>query len=128
MQGEVGPGGRFGSIHSWALPPPRIIGNAEIRKRAAPMGMSVTLSVSSGLFTGLSCNVPTRPKRSTFHAGIFLALARKETRAVSVVNGLTATEPAVWLPGVAAVDPPPAPPGRGARPRTRPVRSPPWEG
>src|SRR5205823_14913272 len=48
-----------------------------MRSRAAPIGMSVTVSIRSSLFTGLSCNGPTSPKRSTFQAGIFFTLRVK---------------------------------------------------
>src|SRR6185437_2979362 len=51
----------FSPFQSCALEPEPITGNDEIRRRAAPIGMSVTVSTGSPLLTGLSCNLPARP-------------------------------------------------------------------
>ena len=73
--------------------PEPITGNAEMRSRAAPIGTSVIVSVGSSLFTGLSCSLPAKPKRSTFQAVIYLALARNTMGAVSSVKGFAARGP-----------------------------------
>ena len=51
-----------GSGHGWASGPWPITGKAEIRSRAQPMGMSVTVSTGSDDSIGLSTSGPTRPR------------------------------------------------------------------
>ena len=75
------------AFHSCASLPWPITGKAVMRSRAAPMGISVTVSTGSSDFTGLGWSLPTRPSESCFQAGIRLASARSSMGAVSGVNG-----------------------------------------
>jgi hypothetical protein len=52
----------FFSAHSCALGPVPITGNADIRSRAQPIGINVTVSVGSSDFAGLGCILPTSPR------------------------------------------------------------------
>src|ERR1035437_9533344 len=67
------------AFHSYVSLPSPITGKVEMRNRAAPIGISVTVSVGWSDFTGLGCNLPTRPSASCFHAGIRFAVDRKST-------------------------------------------------
>ena len=64
---------------------------AEIRSRAAPMGMSVIVSSASRERAGLCCSGPTSAVRSIVHAGIFRAVARNSMGAVWAVKGCSAS-------------------------------------
>ena len=66
----------------------RTVGNAEMRNRAQPIGMSVTISTGSFVTTGLGNDEmgPTSPS-SICHSGILHARARSSRGAVSTLNG-----------------------------------------
>src|SRR5678815_3504996 len=64
-----------------------------MRNRAAPIGMSVTVSVFSEDFTGLGWSVPTMANLSACQFVIFFALPLIVIGVVSAVNGFFVTEP-----------------------------------
>ena len=72
-QCEAETGSGLAAAHVCASCPRPITGKAVMRSRAAPMGISVTVSVGSSDFTGLGCSLPTRPSESCFHAGMRFA-------------------------------------------------------
>src|SRR5205809_7563403 len=62
-------GGGGGLVHSLASGPPPMTGKEEIRKRAAPMGMSVIVSNGWSDLMGLSWSLPIIPVESGFQLG-----------------------------------------------------------
>ena len=61
-------------------------GKAVMRRRAAPIGISVIVSTGSVVLAGLFWSLPGRPMPVSVQTGSFLALARISTGAPSCVN------------------------------------------
>ncbi len=71
------------------------VGNAVIRSRAAPIGISVTVSTGAALRAGDACSGVTTSWSSAVHSAIFRADAVILTGAVSGVNGFDGSVPPV---------------------------------
>ena len=82
------------SFHGCAAGPLPTAGKAVSRSRAAPMGISVTVSTGSSERTGLGCNTATKPRASSVHWGIFRALAFSSRGTASGVKGCPGSVPA----------------------------------
>ncbi len=71
----------------WAAVASPMVGKADIRKRAAPIGTSVTVSSGWSEMTGLSGKVATSPYWSSVHWGILRAFAVSASGTSSSVKG-----------------------------------------
>ena len=64
-----------------------------MRNRAAPIGISGSVSTASSEYVGLGCSLPTIPNLSRCHAGICRAFACSSMGVVVGVNGLSGNGP-----------------------------------
>ncbi len=71
-----------------------MVGKEVIRSRAAPIGISVTVSTGSEDFAGLGCKTFKSPFLSSVQPGMRRAFALSSSGAVSGVNGWAGSGPA----------------------------------
>src|SRR5215471_12641382 len=86
-------GNRLGVVHSCASGPSPMTGKEVIRKRAAPMGIKLTVSTGSADLTGLGWSLPTNPFQSWVQAGTLLAWTFSSRGTVSGLKGCCGSGP-----------------------------------